>query len=103
MFMRPAGGFAPAPAPLRGRSVGGLDMSIGDAAPIPHGRVLGPGKRQTRRAAGVASAYPRMVLRQSATALAIDTVGRGLFEITRPVAAWIAELGAQSGLVTLFI
>jgi len=43
------------------------------------------------------------VLRQSATALAIDTVGRGLFEITRPVAAWITELGAQSGLVTLFI
>ncbi len=43
------------------------------------------------------------MLRQSATALAIDTLGRGLFEITRPVAAWVAELGVQAGLVTLFI
>jgi len=43
------------------------------------------------------------MLRQATTDLAIDTVGRGLFEITRPVSAWIAELGAQSGLVTLFI
>jgi secondary thiamine-phosphate synthase enzyme len=43
------------------------------------------------------------MLRQSATALAIDTLGRGLFEITKPVAAWAGELGAQSGLVTLFI
>ena len=43
------------------------------------------------------------MLRQSATAFAIDTLGRGLFEITKPVAAWIVELGAQSGVVTLFI
>jgi len=50
-----------------------------------------------------ACAYPWPMLRQSSTALAIDTVGRGLFEITRPVVAWVAELGAQSGLVTLFI
>ena len=50
-----------------------------------------------------ACAYPWPMLRQSGTALAIDTLGRGLFEITKPVAAWVAELGAQSGLVTLFI
>ena len=50
-----------------------------------------------------ACAYPWPMLRQSSTALAIDTVGRGLFEITRPVVAWVSELGAQSGLVTLFI
>ena len=43
------------------------------------------------------------MLRQSASSLAIDTPGRGLFEITRPVLAWVGELGAQSGLVTLFI
>jgi secondary thiamine-phosphate synthase enzyme len=43
------------------------------------------------------------MLRQSGSALAIDTFGRGLFEITRPVAAWVAELGVQTGLVTLFI
>ena len=43
------------------------------------------------------------MLRQSSTALAIDTLGRGLFEITRPIAAWVGELGAQGGLVTLFI
>jgi len=40
-----------------------------------------------------ACAYPSPMLRQSATALAIDTLGRGLFEITRPVAAWVTELG----------
>ena len=43
------------------------------------------------------------MLRQAANALSINTVGRGLFEITRPVAFWVAELGATSGLVTLFI
>ena len=43
------------------------------------------------------------MLRQSATAIAVDTLGRGLFEITRPVAAWVAGLGATTGLVTLFI
>jgi len=42
------------------------------------------------------------MLRQSTSQLAIDTLGRGLFEITKPVAAWVAELGAQGGLVTLF-
>ena len=43
------------------------------------------------------------MLRQSSTVIAIDTLGRGLSEITRPVATWVAELGAMSGLVTLFI
>ncbi len=43
------------------------------------------------------------MLRQSASSLAIDTLGRGLFEITRPVLAWVGELGAQGGLATLFI
>jgi len=50
-----------------------------------------------------ACAYPWPMLRQSTSQLAIDTLGRGLFEITKPVAAWVAELGAQGGLVTLFI
>ena len=50
-----------------------------------------------------ACAYPWPMLRQSTSQLAIDTLGRGLFEITKPVAAWVGELGAQSGLVTLFI
>jgi secondary thiamine-phosphate synthase enzyme len=43
------------------------------------------------------------MLRQSISSLAIDTLGRGLVEITRPVAAWVGELAAQGGLVTLFI
>jgi secondary thiamine-phosphate synthase enzyme len=43
------------------------------------------------------------MLRQSTSSLAIDTLGRGLFEITRPVVSWVAELGVQTGLVTLFI
>jgi len=43
------------------------------------------------------------MLRQKATAIAVATLGRGLLEITRPVGAWVAGLGAQAGLVTLFI
>jgi secondary thiamine-phosphate synthase enzyme len=43
------------------------------------------------------------MLRQSGTTLALDTSGRGLFEITRPVAAWVEGLGAGAGLATLFI
>lgn len=43
------------------------------------------------------------MLRQSASALAIDTLGRGLIEITRPAAAWIDEIDARTGLLTLFI
>ncbi len=43
------------------------------------------------------------MLRQSASHLAIDTLGRGLFEISRPVTAWVGELGVHSGLATLFI
>lgn len=47
--------------------------------------------------------YPWPMRRQSATPLAIDTRGRALCEIARPVAAWVAEIGATRGLVTLFI
>jgi secondary thiamine-phosphate synthase enzyme len=43
------------------------------------------------------------MLRQSGTTLAFDSRGRGLFEITRPVTDWVAELGMQNGLLTLFI
>jgi len=43
------------------------------------------------------------MLRQSSTTLAFDTRGRGLIEITRPVADWATESGMESGLLTLFI
>jgi secondary thiamine-phosphate synthase enzyme len=43
------------------------------------------------------------MLRQSCTTLAFDTRGRGLIEITRPVADWATESGMESGLLTLFI
>ena len=42
-------------------------------------------------------------LRQSQGTLAFDTRGRGLVEITRPVADWVARAGIRSGLLTLFV
>ena len=43
------------------------------------------------------------MLRQASTTLSFDTRGRGLVEITRPVAAWVAESGMETGLLTLFV
>jgi secondary thiamine-phosphate synthase enzyme len=43
------------------------------------------------------------MLRQRATKLAFETSGRGLLEITRPVADWAAASGFASGLLTLFV
>ena len=43
------------------------------------------------------------MLRQSSTTLAFDTRGRGLIEITRPVADWIAASDIDNGLLTLFV
>ena len=43
------------------------------------------------------------MLRQSQTTLAFETTGRGLVEITRPVADWTAASGMKSGLLTLFV
>jgi secondary thiamine-phosphate synthase enzyme len=43
------------------------------------------------------------MLRQFTTTLHVDTPGRGLFEVTRPVAAWVAAQGVSAGLLTLFV
>jgi secondary thiamine-phosphate synthase enzyme len=43
------------------------------------------------------------MLRQATTTLSLETRGRGLLEITRPVADWVAATGIPSGLATLFI
>ncbi len=43
------------------------------------------------------------MLRQAQTILAFDTRGRGLLEITRPVADWVAQSGLRAGLLTLFV
>lgn len=42
-------------------------------------------------------------MRQAQHRLQVDTPRRGLFEITRPVAAWLASTGLRDGLLTLFI
>jgi secondary thiamine-phosphate synthase enzyme len=42
-------------------------------------------------------------LRQALHTLAFRTPGRGLLEITRPVADWLAATGLRRGLVTLFL
>ena len=43
------------------------------------------------------------MLRQSSTTFQVDTRGRGLVDFTRPVAAWVAQSGFESGLLTLFV
>ena len=56
------------------------------------------------RASRAASEVDRQtMLRQSSTTLAFDTRGRGLIEITRPIADWVAENHMQSGVLTLFV
>jgi secondary thiamine-phosphate synthase enzyme len=43
------------------------------------------------------------MLQQTRTTLDIATRGRGLAEITRPVAEWVAQSGLREGLLTLFV
>lgn len=42
-------------------------------------------------------------LRQWMREFAVSTRGRGFYELTRDVAAWLREIGARNGLVTLHI
>jgi secondary thiamine-phosphate synthase enzyme len=46
--------------------------------------------------------YSEQVL-QASGQLSIDTHGKGLYEFTAKVAAWLAETGISEGLLTLFI
>jgi secondary thiamine-phosphate synthase enzyme len=41
------------------------------------------------------------MLQQATTSITFDTRGRGMLEITRPVARWVAEAGFETGLLTL--
>jgi secondary thiamine-phosphate synthase enzyme len=43
------------------------------------------------------------MLRQFTTTLTFETRGRGLLEVTRPVADWVAEAGLATGLLTVFV
>ncbi len=43
------------------------------------------------------------MLDQKTTTLDIDTPGRGLLEITAPVARWVERTGLRTGLLTLFV
>jgi secondary thiamine-phosphate synthase enzyme len=42
-------------------------------------------------------------LRQFSHRLQIDTKGKGLYEITRPVARWLSECEIETGLLTVFV
>jgi secondary thiamine-phosphate synthase enzyme len=42
-------------------------------------------------------------MRQAQTMLAFDTRGRGLIDVTAPIAAWISGSGVRSGVLTVFI
>ena len=43
------------------------------------------------------------MLAQASTTLVVETRGRGLVDFTRPVAAWVAQSGFETGLLTLFV
>jgi secondary thiamine-phosphate synthase enzyme len=43
------------------------------------------------------------MLRQAATTLVVQTRGRGLVEFTHQAAAWLAQSGIGTGLLTLFV
>ena len=43
------------------------------------------------------------MLRQQSHEFTVSTRGRGFYEITAPVAAWLKELGAETGLLTLHL
>jgi secondary thiamine-phosphate synthase enzyme len=42
-------------------------------------------------------------MRQIQHRLQIDTARRGLVEVTRPIASWVASTGLRDGLLTVFI
>jgi secondary thiamine-phosphate synthase enzyme len=42
-------------------------------------------------------------VRQSTTRLGLSTKGKGLYEISSQVMAWVRETGMQTGLLTVFI
>jgi len=56
-----------------------------------------------RRRTTAVLVYASQMLRQSTTTLAFETHGRGLVEITRPVADFADKSGFQEGLLTLFV
>ena len=43
------------------------------------------------------------MLRQKNHEFTVATRGRGLYEITEPVSAWLREIGIRNGLLTLFL
>ena len=42
-------------------------------------------------------------MRQSGHTLTVETAGKGLVPVTAPVAAWLAQAGMTTGLLTVFI
>ena len=50
-----------------------------------------------------ASPLSSPALRQFTHRLRVDTGGKGLYEITRPVARWVSDCNIQTGLLTVFV
>jgi len=42
-------------------------------------------------------------MRQTSTQFSVATRGKGLYDFTHPVAAWVRDSGIQEGLLTLFV
>ena len=47
--------------------------------------------------------YAAPMLRQFTTSMTVETRGRGLLEVTRPVTEWVDEAGLVTGLLTVFV
>ena len=47
--------------------------------------------------------YAAPMLRQFTTSMTVETRGRGLLEVTRPVTEWVDEAGLATGLLTVFV
>ena len=47
--------------------------------------------------------YAASMLRQFTSSMTVETRGRGLLEVTRPVTEWVDEAGLSTGLLTVFV
>ena len=50
-----------------------------------------------------ASPLSSAALKQFSHRLRVDTNGKGLYEITRPIARWLSECNIETGLLTVFV
>ena len=63
----------------------------------------GPGSAALVQRVAPGVPYADRMLHQFNTSLSFETRGRGLLDVTRPVADWVAQTGLATGLLTVFV